>query len=279
MSRRLLPLLSAAALIALAPRIAHAQDEGDGNDLDNLGEEDAAEEGEEGDEADEADEDDAPAPVQATADESDAADEAPAGPPKDRPPWKLGRPGIDPAVGAVLFPTGDGGMTGLVALGAQASLPFGQETQETVKWGGSVRAVGQVLVGPDLYNGYAARLGAFVGPSAGPARLRVGPDFFINQYVLAGLDTDPFSGIGLPLTLSLSGKGAGIYGGVEPAWYTSGGWPAVDWSNEDIFGFGDEFAYKVGGNISTSSFGLGLGYTHRITSFGVQRGVSVGIGF
>ena len=281
------PFAAGLCLLALglaAPGVARAQD---GNGLDNLGEEDdegddaGDDEGEDEDDGGEDDGDDIDGTMasSATDDAEDDAEERAPRPPKDGPGWKLGRPGIEPAVGAVLFPDGSGGVTGLVALGAQASLPFYQDSQETIRWGGNARAVGQVLLGPDLYNGYAARLGVFAGPSAGPARLRVGPDFFINQYVLSGVNADPFSGVGLPLTLFLTGGSAGIYGGVEPAWYISGGWPGVDWSSEDIFGFGDEFTYRVGANVSTSKLSLGLGYNHRITAFGVQRGVSVGLGF
>jgi hypothetical protein len=300
MSRRLLSFLPLAAALLVAPRVAVAQD---GNSLDNLDEDDAGdaegapeeeeapvdEYGDEGDEGDdeygddegedEYDEDEDEDEEDDSGEDDSEDEDGPAPEPRDGPPWTVGRPGIQPAVGAVLFPDGSGGITGLLALGAEAYLPFYQETDETLRWGGKARVVGQVLVGPDFYNGYAARVGVFAGPSAGPARLRVGPDFFINQYVLSGVDSDPFSGVGIPLTLSLTGGSAGIYGGVEPAWYMSGGWPVVDWGSEDIFGFGDEFTYRVGANVSTSSFGLGLGYTHRITYYGVQRGISVGIGF
>lgn len=282
MSRRVISILPLAAALLVSPSIGLAEDDSGPETLDEgaSDESDADPEAERagedagGDGADEAD-----APVASAADEdADQGEPAPLREPRDGPPWKLGKPGLEPAVGAVLFPSGTGGITALVGLGGEASLPFYQETNETLRWGGRARVVGQVLLGPDLYNGYAARVGVFAGPSAGPARLRVGPDFFVNQYLLSGADPDPFSGVGLPLTLSLGGDNAGIYGGVEPAWYMSGGWPGVDWGSEDIFGFGDEFSYRVGANVSTSSLGLALGYTHRITSFGVQRGVAVGFG-
>lgn len=269
MSRFVLWNLSVASLLVMASRSAFAEEEGDGNGIDNLDDatDPAADETPQDDPLPDAGAVDASAPT-----ELEEAEDG--GPPRDGPPWKLGRPGLEPAVGAVLFGGG-----GLLALGAEGSVPFAQETQDAFRWGGRARVVGQVLVGPDLFNGYAARLGVFAGPSAGPARLRVGPDFFLNQFVFGTLDADPFSGIGMPLTLSLGGDAVGIYGGVEPAWYVSGGWPGVDWSNEDLFGFGDEFTYKVGAHVSTKSLGLGLGYTHRITSFGLQQGISVGLGF
>lgn len=193
----------------------------------------------------------------------------------DKVKWKVGKPGLDPAVGAFIGPDG-----GALALGVEASLPIYQDTTEKFRWGGRTRAIGQVLLGADpLFGGYAVRVGAFGGPRYKPFSIDFGPDFFYNVYNVAGLDGAPFSGVGLPLTLNMSVPGFGLYGGVEPAWYVSGDWPSVDWAEQDLFGFGDEFTYIVGGGFSTQSLSLGLGYTHRITGFGVLRGVSVGLGF
>lgn len=186
---------------------------------------------------------------------------------------------VDPAVSAVLFPTAGGGYAGLLALGAEAAVPFREDTEEALHWAGTARGVGQVLVGPNLYNGYAARVGAFVGPQLGPARIRLGPDVFTSRYVLSGVDASPLTGVGLPLTASVAGKRLGVRGGVTPAWYLAGGWEGVDWSTTDAFGLGDEFTYELGAFVSTRVLSLGLGYTHRIMSIGVQRGLVFGVGF
>ena len=52
------------------------------------------------------------------------------------PPWVLGRPYVDPALGAVVFSDGAGGVTGLAALGASATLPFRQDIDDGARWGG-----------------------------------------------------------------------------------------------------------------------------------------------
>lgn len=193
--------------------------------------------------------------------------------------WKRDDLRVDPAVSAVLFPTAGGGYAGLLALGAEAAVPFREDTEEALHWAGTARGVGQVLVGPNLYNGYAARVGAFVGPQLGPARIRLGPDVFTSRYVLSGVDASPLTGVGLPLTASVAGKRLGVQGGVTPAWYLAGGWEGVDWSTTDAFGLGDEFTYELGAFVSTRVLSLGIGYTHRIMSIGVQRGLVFGVGF
>lgn len=193
--------------------------------------------------------------------------------------WKRDDLRVEPAVSAVLFPTAGGGYAGLLALGAEAAVPFREDTEEALHWTGTARGVGQALVGPNLYNGYAARVGAFIGPQLGPARIRLGPDVFTSRYVLSGVDASPLTGVGLPLTASVAGKRLGVQGGVTPAWYLASGWDGVDWSVTDSFGFGDELTYELGAYVATRALSLGVGYTHRIMSIGVQRGLVFGVGF
>lgn len=199
--------------------------------------------------------------------------------PDSRTPWGFEDPSIEPAVSAMLFPTAGGGVTGFLAVGGEGAIRFRQETEAPLHGAGRARAVAQVLFGQDFYNGYSGRVGAFAGPRFGPARLQVGPDFFASRYVVSGVDATPLTGIGLPLTASLAGKRMGLQAGVEPAWYITSGWDGVDWADEDAFGLGDEFTYQMGAFISTRALSVGLGYTHRIMSIGVQRGLVFGVGF
>ncbi len=291
----LLRTLASFTLFLAGSGVAYAQGDEDGTLMDAMEgadgspgaapalQDDEEDEGDtEGDEEEEGDDEEASDDQDASAGEegSDGEAEEREPPPPPRPAsesgtWKVGKPGLSPALGAILFPGG-----GVAAVGASAKLPFWQETPEKLRWGGYARAQGQLLIGTtDLYSGYATRLGVFAGPRYAPLSLDVGPDFFYANYLVSGIDSAPFSGVGLPATATFAVKGLGLYAGVEPAWYVSGNWPSVDWDSEEMFGFGDEFTYLVGGSVATGGLALGLGYSYRITGYGVQRGISIGLGF
>jgi hypothetical protein len=219
-----------------------------------------------------------PPPVEPPSDEDEESDDRDdARPDKgESPKWNLGKPSARPAVSAVLY--SDGASTGaLLGVGASVRLPFNQMVEKGPYWGGYTRAVGQVFLGPDFYNGYAVRVGAFAGPRLGPLRLDVGPDFFYDTYVYSGVTLDPVAGVGIPATGYIDFQKLMFYGGVEPSFYFSDVRDSVDWGSEDMFGFGDEFTYRVGTAINVDKLGLSIGYSHRITAYGPQRGVSFGI--
>jgi hypothetical protein len=210
-------------------------------------------------------------------DEEESNDSDPARPDSsDSPTWQFGKPNVSPALSAVVY--SDGGSVGaLMGVGASVVLPFRQRVEQGPYWGGYSRAVGQVFVGPDLFNGYALRVGTFAGPRLGPLRVDVGPDFFSDTYVFGSVTLEPVMAMGLPATTYIDFQTLMFYGGVEPAFYFSDIRKSVDWGSEDLFGFGDEFTYRVGTAINVDKLGLSIGYTHRITGYGIQRGVSFGI--
>ncbi|NCG17463.1 MAG: hypothetical protein GWP91_00410 [Rhodobacterales bacterium] len=194
----------------------------------------------------------------------------------DSPSWQFEKPSVSPALSAVVY--SDGTSAGaLMGVGASVILPFKQVVEKGPYWGGYTRGVGQVFLGPDLYNGYAMRVGAFAGPRLGPLSLDVGPDFFSDTYIFGSATLAPVAAMGIPATAYLDFQTLMFYGGVEPAFYFSDIRKKVDWGSEELFGFGDEFTYRVGTAINVEKLGLSVGYTHRMTGYGLQRGVSFGI--
>ncbi len=189
-------------------------------------------------------------------------------------PWKTA-PFIRPALGATVFSYGSTTYTG-VDLGAQGGLRYHQKRKmNELRFSGTTRVKGTYTVGSGV-NGYDVRLGSFFGPSISVLGLQTGPDVFQNQYSYGSVFMDPTLGLAWPITLSAALGPVYLYGGPVPTWYLSGNRDQVDWASEDQFGFGHDFAWTAGASVDLGPVGLSVGYTHRITAYGPQKGFGLG---
>jgi len=248
---RLLHLLTAALL--LSSPAALAQDD-DGEE--EYEDEEEYEEDDEGDEEEEEEEEEAYAP------------------PAPRAEWDK-KPFAKPLVGASLYSDGAQTYT-TVALGGQAGLHFWQK-QPDPKIVGTGRVQAQGFLGGNGLNGYDVRLGAFAGPWYKVVGLRAGPDFFYNQFTYGPYVLGASPGVAIPVIGLLDFKVINLHAGVEPAFFFSPNRATVDWSQEDIFGFGGEFTYLAGVGLALDAFGVSLNYTDRVTAFGRQKGYGIGL--
>ena len=238
---RTLHLLTAALL--LASPAALAQDDGDDTE-------------EEEDEAVDEEEDDA------------------SGPATPRAEWDK-KPFAKPLVGASLYSDGSQTYT-TVALGGQAGLHFWQK-QPDPKIVGTGRLQAQGFLGGAGLNGYDLRLGAFAGPWYKVVGARIGPDFFYNQFTFGPYSLGASPGVAIPAIALLDFKVINFHAGVEPSFFFSPNRATVDWSQEDIFGFGGEFTYLAGVGLVFDAIGISLNYTDRVTAFGRQKGYGLGL--
>lgn len=180
-----------------------------------------------------------------------------------------------PLVGGSAFSSG-GTVTTAVSLGAEAGLRYWQTRRKTPRWRGVARIAGNYVLASGDSSGMEARLGNFIGPAWKSVGLQTGPDLFWNQYQYGAIELDPTVGLAWPLTATAWTQAFDVWAGVEPAWLSNPD-RRVDWSTQDVPGFGHEFTYRGGLGLDFGKVGLSLGYSYRITAGGGQHGLSAGI--
>jgi hypothetical protein len=206
--------------------------------------------------------------------DEDEDEEVATAPPSPRAEWDK-KPFAKPLVGASLYSDGVDTFT-TVALGGQAGLHFWQK-QPDPKIVGTGRVQAQGLLGGNGLNGYDVRLGAFAGPWYKVVGARIGPDFFYNQFTYGPYTLGASPGVAIPAIALLDFKVINFHAGFEPAFFFSPNRATVDWSQEDIFGFGGEFTYLAGVGLALDAFGVSVNYTDRVTAFGRQKGYGIGL--
>ena len=125
--------------------------------------------------------------------------------------------------------------------------------------------------------GLDLRIGNFIGPKWSQFGIQAGPDLFWNQYNYGQIVMVPSSGVGLPVTATVSAKPLSLYGGFEPAWYMSSPREAVDWSEYDGLGFGDEFSLFGGVSLASNIYRIGINVRKTVTAYGTQFGYGVSL--
>jgi hypothetical protein len=193
-------------------------------------------------------------------------------------PYKV-QPYVRPVLGATIF--SDGTSTYPAAsLGAEGGLIYAQDwkSKKQVVFIGVARLAGTYTLGGGV-NGYDVRIGNFFGPWWKFIGADTGPDIFTNQYNYGSVFLDPVVGMDWPVMATAEAGPVRLRGGLVPTVFFSGNRPGVDWKAEPMFGFGHEFSYVAVVSLSISKLTLSVGYTHRITFYGPQRGFSLGIGF
>jgi hypothetical protein len=204
-----------------------------------------------------------------------------AGPSKPPPPpgegFQLGRPQLRPLVGANVFAPSSGDAIALIGIGAAATVPARYDRPGPVDIVGNARVSGQYFLGSSKSSGAEVQGGVFAGPQREILRLTLGPNVFWSRFQYGSLALDPVTGVGVPVIASADAKVVYAYGGLEPSWFVSGDRPGVDWSEEDGFGFGDEYAWLAGGGVNVGPIGLGINWSRRATAIGPQQGVGFSV--
>jgi len=196
--------------------------------------------------------------------------------PSSGPPihWKTD-PFLKPVIGANVFGAGTETYVSL-SLGAEAGLHYRQDKPDPLLMG-TARVRGEYLLGTGV-KGTEVRVGNFIGPWWKFIGLQTGPDVFWNKYSYGTITLDPVTGLGWPVMALMDLVVINLYGGLEPAWYLSStGRPQVDWSQQDTFGFGQEFTWFAGATIDLKVARVGLTWSRRTTAFGVQQGYGLGL--
>lgn len=221
----------------------------------------------------------APAPEEAPPPPPEAPPAA--GPSKPPPPpgegFQLGRPQLRPLVGANVFAPSSGDAIALIGIGAAATVPARYDRPGPVDIVGNARVSGQYFLGSSKSSGAEVQGGVFAGPQWEILRLTLGPNVFWSRFQYGSLSLDPVTGVGVPVIASADAKVVYAYGGLEPSWFVSGDRPGVDWSEEDGFGFGDEYAWLAGGGVNVGPIGLGINWSRRATAIGPQQGVGFSV--
>jgi hypothetical protein len=120
--------------------------------------------------------------------------------------------------------------------------------------------------------GNDTRVGSFWGPFHEYFSLMAGPDVFRNSF---RTDTEvllePSWGMDLPVMLRLGPQELHVSGAVVPSWVVAKSRRA------DLPGV-HEFEWRVG-LVIDGPLSFSIGYARRYTAFGVQEGVTFGVGF
>jgi hypothetical protein len=184
-----------------------------------------------------------------------------------------------PAFGASSW-TNNGQTVAAASLGVRAGFNYWELSRRLPRLQGQTRVAGDYLLSASDLSGWEMRVGSFLGPAWRHVGLSFGPDFFRNQYTVAGFVLEPTSGVSAPLLANASKGDISAYVGVEPSWYFGDARPGVNWAKaEGPAGFGDEFRYLAGASVGISELRVGVNYQYRITSGGNESGFGLALGY
>ena len=123
------------------------------------------------------------------------------------------------------------------------------------------------------------RLGTFIGPKWGPAKIEIGVDGIRTTNALPdGYAQEPYMAVATPLNAIFDIKVVKVQAMVSPQFFLGGTRNSVDFSQKTLPGFGDEMEYGISGRVGLGPIGIGLSYSTRVTSFGNDTTIGVGIG-
>lgn len=123
------------------------------------------------------------------------------------------------------------------------------------------------------------RLGTFIGPKWGPVKIEVGGDFIRTDNQLPnGYAQDPYMAVATPLNAIFDIKIVKVQALISPQFFLGGERESTDYTNKLLPGFGDEMEYGISGRVGLGPIGIGLSYSTRVTAYGNDTTVGVGIG-
>jgi hypothetical protein len=184
------------------------------------------------------------------------------------------RPYFDPVAAYSMYGDPSGRVYSALSLGGEIGLHYQQKTEKDPSLRGRARVRGEYLLGQA--SGKEIRVGNLLGPWYKIIGIQTGPDVFWNQSQYGAVTLDPTFGLAWPVTVPIDLKVLYLVGGVSPAWYFSDR-EAVNWKNEQAFGFGHEFTQMVGVFLDVQVARLSLSYQNRITAYGHQKSIGASI--
>ncbi len=194
------------------------------------------------------------------------------------PGWRS-KPYVRPVAGVSMWGGSGRSPTTVAAAGVEAGILYRQVHKPLPRWRVNPLVLGKMYTTSGGVAGYHVGTGVRAGPWWKNVGIVAGPELYRDQLMIDGVQLDPVTGLAFPFIGQARAGVLGLYAGVEPSWFLAGDRPAVDWSKEDAFGFGDEFAYLAGASMRVQKMVVGVNWTRRITAAGpgtdwsVQAGV------
>jgi hypothetical protein len=178
-----------------------------------------------------------------------------------------------PMVAGSSFTGPDGETQTALGIGGEGGIRYWEVNKAFPRLRGRTRGTIEYIMSLGT-TGMAVKAGSFMGPAWKNFALESGLDLSWDRYEWGDVTMEPTIGAGIPVIASAGIKGISVYAGLQPTWVNNED-REVDWSETDEFGFGDEFSTFLGGSIAIDDMSLTIGYTRRVTVFGVQQGYGV----
>lgn len=194
-----------------------------------------------------------------------------------QPGWRS-KPYLRPVAGVSTWGGSGRQPTTVAAAGVEAGIVYREVHKPLPRWRVNPRVIGKMYTTSGGVAGYHLGTGVRAGPWWKNVGISSGPELYRDQLMIDGVRLDPVTGLAFPFIGQARLGPLGLHAGVEPSWFLSGDRPAVDWSKESAFGFGDEFAYLAGANMRVQKMVLGVNWVRRITAFGAGTDWSVNAG-
>ena len=123
------------------------------------------------------------------------------------------------------------------------------------------------------------RLGTFVGSSWGPLRLETGIDGIKTENKLPdGYAQPSYLSIATPLKAVFDIKVLQVQAVAAPLFFLDRERRSTDYNELGLPGIGDEMEYGIMARMGLGMFGVGFQYSTRLTSYGTDTTVGVGVG-
>ena len=178
-----------------------------------------------------------------------------------------------PMLAGSSFTTSDGETRTALGVGGEGGVRYWEVNTPFPRLRGRTRGTVEYIMSAGT-TGMGVKLGSFLGPAWKNVALESGLDLSWDRYEWGDVTMDPTVGAGIPVIASTGIKGISVYAGLQPTWVNNDD-RVVDWSEPDEFGFGHEFTTFVGGAIGIDDMSLTIGYSRRVTVFGVQQGYGI----
>jgi hypothetical protein len=200
------------------------------------------------------------------------------------PGWKV-RPLIKPMVGTATYRIEGGEAVRGFRVGGQAGVRYTKKQKGAKKILPNLVGRTRVMYTTTLMSDAPItniNAGTFIGPQWGPLKMEVGADVLNTQYTGAGFGAD-YTALSTPASIGLKLKipfvvGASLNLAAAPIFHMGDGRESVDWEAKDLPFFGDEFFYGAAAGIKVGPVGVGFSYQSRITAYGNDNTIGVGVG-
>ncbi|MBM76665.1 MAG: hypothetical protein CMK59_14760 [Proteobacteria bacterium] len=145
---------------------------------------------------------------------------------------------------------------------------------------GKTRVLGTYTLGSEAVI-TDVHVGTFIGPKFGPLKLEIGADGIWTQTQISGLPTkatDPYMSFAIPARAIFDIKVAKLELSAAPMYFLGGERAKVDWTNQAVKGIGHEMQYGISARAGLGPIGVGLSYGFRVTEYGTDGLIGIGVG-